>query len=420
MALWISSAALFLLAHFLSSPGGPAADTVSGTITPTWILDLRPAVGSEPLGLVVGRGHETRLQPKTSLWFVDNNTVVATFVTHEEKVALSSRDSDVNLPLRLRAIFLDASSGKVTSIQAWPSDSRFAGIVAVNDGSFITQRGNVLGLYSSDAKEVRRLTLPLVEQDHWGWYPHTSPTGKNILFATPDPRTTSPTTWIWVDASTLKVVRSWREVQSGEVAISDDTMAMIACGFYPYRCNPSLEIKRRATDWKSILAIEGEHYHWLPVFLNEGTIFLSNRPWKLLQSDGKIILTESAPFEGGTAVTSANGQRFLLPSFQWKGGVADLDIGAHGELKAISVYDAPFQERSYILDVKGSKVRETAHLALSPDGSKLAILYEETVYLFQLPPAPSAQHTDSMNLKNGNLHVRVPVPATAKPKPQVP
>lgn len=267
MDLLISSAALFLLAHFLSSPSVPPADT-GGVITASWSADLRPVVGSARLGLVVGRGRET-LQPIKSLWFLDNKTVVATFVTREEKVALSSHDSsDTNLSLRLRAIFLDTSTGKTMSTQAWPTESRFARIVAVNNGEFITQRGDLLTLYSCDAKELRRLSLPALEPDYLtGWFPHTSPTGRNILFATPHPRETSPGPWIWVYASTLEIARSWKEVESGSVAISDNTMAMIACGSYPYRCKPSVEVRGLATDWQTIAASEQQ---FSPPFLNEG------------------------------------------------------------------------------------------------------------------------------------------------------
>jgi hypothetical protein len=386
MALLISLAALFLLAHFLSSPSAPPVDTASGAITANWRADLRAAVGSAPLGLVVGRGHETRLQPTTSLRFVNNNTVVATFVTREEKTALSSRDnSDSNLPLRLRAIFLDASTGKVMSTQAWPSESRFAGIVATNDGNFVTQRGVVLTLYSPDVKEVRRLSLPPIQQDLWGWDAHPSPTGKNILFATPNLTTTLATPWVWVDTTTLQIVRSWKEAQSGWVGISDNAVAMIACSFPLYHCDPNVETRGITTEWKAIGPIE-RRFQSIPRFLNEDTIFLSGHPWKLLRTDGKVILTENTPFEGSTAISSSIGQRFVVPFFRSKGGVTALDIGAHGELKTISIYDAPFHERSYRLDVKGPKIKELAQLALSPDGSKLAILYEESVYVFQLPP----------------------------------
>ena len=92
MALLISSVVLFLWAHFLSSPSVQPVDASRGAITADWSADLRAPVGSAPLGLVVGRGRETALQPRTSLWFVNSNTVVATFVTREEKPALSSHD----------------------------------------------------------------------------------------------------------------------------------------------------------------------------------------------------------------------------------------------------------------------------------------------------------------------------------------
>ncbi len=194
---------------------------------------------------------------------------------------------------------------------------------------------------------------------------------------------------------------------------------MCACSIWFYHCDPNVEIRGLTTEWKTIAPIERRSQP-IPQFVNEDTIFLSGHPWKLVQTDGKVVFTENAPFEGSTAIPAAAGQRFVVPFFQSKGGVAALDIGAHGELKTISVYDAPFHERTYRLEVKGPKIGELAQLTLSPDGSKLAILYEETVYLFQLPPAPSAKHTDSMNLKNGNLNVQVPVPVTTKPKPQVP
>ncbi|MGA2358271.1 MAG: hypothetical protein ABSF66_04670 [Terriglobales bacterium] len=386
----MTSVAVFLLVHFLSSPSGPTVDTASEAITAKWTVDLRAAVGSAPLGLVVGRGRETHLPPKTSFWFLDNKTIVATFVTREEKTALSGRDnSDTNLPLRLRAVFLDADTGKITSTQGWPSESRFAGIIATNDGKFVTQRGVALTLYSPDAKELRELSLPPIQEDLWGWVAHPSPTGRNILFATPNQTTTLATPWVWVDTITLQVVRSWKEMQSGWVGISDDATAMIACSFPLYHCDPSVEIRGLATEWKTIAPIERRPQS-SPRFLNEDTLFLSGHPWKLLRTDGKAVFTENAPFEGGMAIPSAGGQRFVVPFFKSTGEVTALDVGAHGELKTISVYDAPFHERSYKLNLIGPKIKDQAtQLALSPDGSLLAILHDESVYVFQLPPAPA-------------------------------
>lgn len=122
--------------------------------------------------------------------------------------------------------------------------------------------------------------------------------------------------------------------------------------------------------------------------MSDNVLFLSGEPWKLLETDGKAV-TQGAQFEGSTALSSAGGQRFAVPFFKLTGRVAALDIGGHGELETISVYDVPFHERSYRLDVKGPKIKELAKLALSPDGSKLAILYDQVVCVFQLPPRPA-------------------------------
>jgi len=293
----------------------------------------------------------------------------------------------------LRAIFLDAGTGKVTSTQAWPSESRIAGIVAANDGKFVTQTGTTLALHSSDAKELKKLSLPPPPNEFVGWQSHSSPTGKSVLFETNDLKTTSPQSWIWVDTNTLQVLRSEREVQSGGVGISDNTIAMTACTIWFYHCEPSVEVKGLTTEWKTITPID-KRSPWGGVqFVNENMLFLSGEPWRLLQTDSKVILTGTAPFEGSTAIVSAGGQRFVVPFFKLTGRVEALDIGGHGELKTISIYDAPFHERSYQFEVKGPKIRSfsdrsLAQLALSPDGSKLAILYDESVYLFQLPPPP--------------------------------
>jgi hypothetical protein len=334
---------------------------------------------------------------------LDDDTVVATYVTREEShPVLSGRSgSDPNEPLRLRAIFLDADTGKIRSTQAWPSESRLARIVAANDGKFVVQSGATLTLRSSDGKELNTLSLPPPPQNLNGWNAHPSPTGKSILFENSDWITISTNSWILVSADDLKIVRSWKVEQTGGVGISDSTIAMTACMFAVYHCEPNLEVRSLVTDWKIITPMEKSAGVRFPKFVNDDTIFLSGAPWKLLRPDGKVILSEDAPLKGGATVSSAGGRRFIVPFFPSKGGVAALDIGSHGELDTISVYDAPFRERSYLLAVKGSKIRGGAQLVLSPDGSKLAVLYDESVYLFRLPPAPPAEHADTMDLKNG-------------------
>lgn len=386
---------LFLLAHLIRRPVGSTADNAANqTIAAKWTSDLRPVIEGEPLGQMFGLKREIQSKPTTSLWFLDDGTVVATYVTREDsRPVLSGRSgSDPKEPLRLRAIFLDADTGKIRSTQAWPSESRLARIVAADDGKLVVQSGATLTLRSSDGKELNTLSLPPPPQNLNGWNAHPSPTGKSILFEDCDWRTISLNSWILVSADDLKIIRSWKVEQTGPVGISDSTIAMMACVFSDvYHCEPNLKVMGLATDWRIIAPIEKSGWIPDPHFVNDDTLFLSGTPWKLMQSDGKVILSENAPFRGGRPVLSAGERRFIVPFFKSKGGVAALDIGAHGELTAISVYDAPFRERSYLLEVKGAKIRSfssksVARLALSPDGSKLAILGGESIYVFQLPP----------------------------------
>jgi len=87
---------------------------------------------------------------------------------------------------------------------------------------------------------------------------------------------------------------------------------------------------------------------------------------------------------GGT-YSAADSQRFVVPSCKLKGRVQALDLGGYDELSKILVYDPPFHGLSRVLDVKGAKIKDLTLLALSPDGYKLAVLNDESIYLFDLP-----------------------------------
>jgi hypothetical protein len=268
MALLTSFTARFVIVCFLSSLG--AAQAISAAerteVSPAWRVDLRASIGGEPLGLVVGRGRETRGKPRTSLWFLDDSTIAVTFVTRASDSGLSTRKStDQSLPLRLRVLLLDAASGKVRNTLAWPTASRFAGIVATHDGKFVTQRGRDLTLFSSDLKEVKNLELPLL--DDGDWHAHPSPSGRNILFVATNLKTALPVPWLWVETDNLAVVRSWKAIQSGWVSISDHNMAMTTC-VWVYSCEPDVQVRSIEGNWGTV-APASRHDRPRPQFVND-------------------------------------------------------------------------------------------------------------------------------------------------------
>lgn len=386
----ISSTALFAIACFLSSATGAAVAQHNEPVTAKWRVDIRPAIGGTPLPVVWGRVQEFKGPPKTSLWFTDNNTLIATFVTREGKgnPKVSRRDaSDETLPLRLRAVFLDAATGRITDTTDWPSQSRDAAIVATHDGKLVAQTGDELTLYSSSLGVLKKLKLPT--QEKYDWRAHPSATGKHILFLSTKFAFSSAElktgSWLWVETDSLQILQSWEDTQTGDVSISDGKIAMVACEWV-FSCEPKVEIKSLSTGWATIA---GSDRRLVPHFVGEEMLFLTGNATSMIRTDGKVVFAEDGPSQvcfGASAFVSTDGQRLVLPTCRLKGQVAAFDIGGHGVLKTILVYDVPSHAKSHTLEVKGPKIKDEIQFAISPDGSKLAVLNSETVQVFQLPP----------------------------------
>lgn len=387
MALSTCWAVLFATACFLTSGSaraplrGTGSTPKHGTVDPTWRSDLTDVVGGVSLGKVFGRVREYQGLPQASLWFTNNDTLVATFVTREGQRNLSNRDAlDATLPLRLRPVFLDANTGKVLATLDWPTDSRNAGIIAVHDGKFVTQRGNELTLYTPDLKASKQLRLPLLVESSWVAYP--SPSGKNVLLLPSGHRAGS---WLWLETDSLQVLHSWEDTQNGEVAMADDKVAMIKCT-WSHNCEPTIEIRTGNTAWKPI-ALGSRQSH--PQFVNDDMLFLSGHPAKLIRADGEVVFVEDrfSACGSGAVFPSANARRLVVPSCKLKGSSPVLDMGGYQLLQKIYIYDAPFHEVGFVLEVGGPKSRGLTPFAVSPDGSKLAILNDESIEVLQLPPA---------------------------------
>jgi hypothetical protein len=356
------------------------------SIRTKWEVDLRAVIGGAPLGVIAGHGHETHGKPRTSLWFLDNDTIIASFVTREGEPSVSVRGDSNSLPLRLRVVILDADKGRIIATRAWPTESRIAGIVAAHDDQFVAQTANVLTSYSSALNELKKLKLPPTD-DPLDWSAHSSPTGKSVLFVTTDLQTSSAVQWAFVNTDDLKLVRLWDEVQSGWVGISDTNIAMATC-VWLRGCESTIQVRTLNSEWKTVASASG-HNEPPPQFVTDDQFFLWANPARLIGVNGTTIFAEAIPARRcwwGSVYASSQGQRFIVPFCRQTGHVESLDLSGREELKEILVYDAPFRGVSRRLEVKGKKTIGFSLVALSPDGSKLAVLNGQSVRVFDLPP----------------------------------
>jgi len=313
-----------LVLCFLISALTVAAAPQHQKVVPAWSADLRSAVQGTPVPFIYGGPDKIKGIPVTSLWFLDNHTIVATFVTDEGEVGnpkLSGRKGG-SLPLRLRAVFLDSSSGKVTATREWPSESRNAAIVATLGGKFVTETGYKLTLFGSDLKEIKSINLPRVPSpDDRGWRAIPSPTGQNILlrmFYRESGRWLS--IWMWVETDSLKVVHSWDAPVDGILSITDNEIAFSTICTH-FGCEPKLEIKRPSTDW-TIIGPSDNHDAF---FVNGDLLFLPggpNTPALLIRANGKVVFSEKISSKGSAwcdlPVRSSGGKRFIAPGLPLK------------------------------------------------------------------------------------------------------
>ena len=287
--------------------------------------------------------------------------------------------------MQLRAVYLDAPTGKVIATEEWPTDSRTSAVVAAHDGILVVQTGSELILNSRTARDIKKLSLP----PESSWVSYSSQSGKHALLIGLG-SLGSKVPWVWVDVDNLTVVKQWEDVQSGWVSISDNMIVMTAC-LWVHHCDSKVEVKGLNTGWNTIVSSD-QHHRPYPQFISDKLLVLRDFPDRLevVKTNGDAIVTEEmdkrTKDQGwGRAYVSANGRRFIIPADVIKGRIDALDVGGHGVLKDILVYDAPFEDRSYTLQLKRGVRENNMLFALSPDGSKLAILNDEVMEVFDLP-----------------------------------
>ncbi|MGA3041237.1 MAG: hypothetical protein ABSF54_10675 [Bryobacteraceae bacterium] len=322
-----------------------------GRATPKWRADLRSILGA-PVA-----------SARNALWFTDNNTIVATWVTPK-----------AGQELRLRLAVLEAATGRVLAAPDWPTGAANAHVIVAHDGKFVLQAGDELTLYGSDLKPLKKLKLPALAQADWSAYP--SPSGRHVLFVPPMRRLG---TWLWLDTDTFQIVQSWEDLRTGDVSVADGRIARTASA-------SNVEVAEIGKEWKTIAPGARRIY---VRFVGEDLLYVAANPNRLLRPDGQVVFTSDEPSVRclwGIAFPAAGGHRFVVPECAVKGAIPALDIGGHSVLERLYVHDGDSGGWSYALDMRGPGVKGLAQGALSPDGSQFAILSGDAVESFSLPP----------------------------------
>jgi len=333
---------------------------------------------------------------------LDNQRVAATVVTQAAgPPTLPARGEPTTAsPFRLDAVLIDAATGKILGTPAWPSNSRFAGIVAANDRGFVTETGVELTLLSPDLAPIKRLTLPPLPPNPYRgeryWNPRPSWSGRRVLLLGQVFWIKGP--WLWLDAEGLQVLESWQDIRTGDVTLSDDRLVMDTGGRHFGDPPSRLVMSVPGGKWSPI---PSTLHASAPQFVGPDLLYFQSYSTIDFPAQGGVFLmrTDSGevsrlqpPRRGwgfGRAAASRTGKRFVILIEETKGRHPALDIGGHGVLRALLVFDPPFTTPTCTLEVRGSRIRNPEFPALSPDGRRLAVFsYPDPVLeVYELPPA---------------------------------
>ena len=354
-----------------------------------WKLDVHALGYVAPAGREWGPYPLPRMGP---LCFLADGRIVATFTTRTTP-GTPSRREDIgtsSLPLRLHALFVDSKTGTLQTIREWPTGSDRSRITPA-PGGFVVVTPERLALFSLGIAPLKQLTLTeRQEAELVSFQPEASPGAKFLLIKW-EARTGVQELYKLVNLDDLQVTMYWGSYLGGDVgAVSDDGLVTASSGGEGTKIGKPGDPTRSPCPSADKNCLGG-------VFVSRDTLFGIEPPLRqefsmhLTRIDGTIIFDQDLPH--GEVINpnypAVGGQRFAVAVYQGKGGSNALDIAPHYSLDRIIIYDLASRRWFFTLHGKDQGIKSISALALSPDGTLLALIDQDgklRVYLISETP----------------------------------
>lgn len=375
---------LSILALLLAFSASAVSQVAGHSHAPGWRQELVPDLshtrnGSNPLLI-----DKTR----AGINFVDNSHLIV-YVVKRDYGELSYRDNlDLASSFRLQMWLVDAGSGQVEFTRS--AGTRFHdSIVQVTTSGVLVQTGNLLRLYSFDLKTNRDVYLtPL--QDPLRTLTTVSASGKTILVerVTQQGKVDS---FDVLDADTLNRRFFWNQSLRlySPYSISDTGIAFknVSGIFFAEFGKRPLQLTFKSNTNGILTKNSFCDSLDAPVFVTNDQILHGCGQLSLISLDGSLLYEDD--LGRGTSldheVAVARDSHIVAVSLIQREGrdIWDTGKGIRVTSMAIEVYDLLRKKR--LLNIEMSPVPKNDYaFALSPDGTKLAVLTDRDVELYHV------------------------------------
>ncbi|HEV2416451.1 MAG TPA: hypothetical protein VGX94_01470 [Terriglobia bacterium] len=333
------------------------------------------------------------------LCFRTNNELTVTFIARAAASSLAIQgEANAALPLRLNGLFIKVGASKPHTVREWPTASSRSRLLPTPRGNFVVITPDELMLYSADFRLLKTLGLPVGREAIKGsLMPSASPTG-NYLLIDYDPKaggfdvSNAESRRLLVDTERLQVLSTWAlrgNSSTHSENISDDGMALTT------DTTGSPEIGKPGGPW-GVICHQPDPHCGYGIFVGNDAFFnpsvlrsQEQSAIRLMLTNGQLIFEHNLPEKQYVRMTAraADGRRFAVAVDKGKGGSAFFDTAPHYSLDRIMVYDLPSRQWVYALDAKKQGIKSISGLALSPDGSLMALIDQEGILeVYRLPP----------------------------------
>lgn len=363
-----------------------------------WQLD----VGA--LGYTAWRVHESEIESGASvgqLHFLSDHRMVVTFTSHVVPETLPRRGQpNVSSNLRLDALFVDADGGQVQAKRTWPTSSERSRILPIGGGRFVFITPDKLILYSSSIGPLKELGLPVGRQSVRTWWNAIPSPGGSFLFLWYDPPGGDwvhppPTMSALISTEILRMALPWGPRGNSFIPFDDGQVITVNGYGHPEIGPPAGPWRALPSDWGPDCKPAN-----VPIPVNDNAIFgggpspVGQSCYFLALTTGELVFKEKLSDNEyvGSIGVSAGGQRFAIETYKVHGGSRLLDIGGRALVCRIKVYDLPTRQWIFTLDGNKQRIKSISGLALSPNGSLLALIDQDGILqVYHLPPEQPAR-----------------------------
>jgi len=359
---------------------------------PLWSANVVKTIG--PLGTYLNPGIHVReivrFDPP-GIEFLDDNRLIV--YEAEPAGELSSRaDRGGSSSYVLHTSVLDVETGKILISKDWPlhpyNQFEWKYSIRVTTGGVLVRTGDILRVCSREFAELREWPLSHSDASE-GWLITTSPSRKTVLL---NHYTRSQSQFAVVNGETFRVEKSWSDSPAPLelYSISDDQRIALRSA------NLGFSTSQFGTrDWRSTSLGPDKPCPTQPWFVAaDSFVYGCDREFFWATSGGSVLMTDRFR-KGEKAVArdpilllrspvsvASNGNYVAINVAETRGSVwLDTYYSAPEE---VVVYDLMRHRRVLTVEIT-SQPKGAYGLALSPDGSKLAILEDHFVSEYSIP-----------------------------------